>query len=282
MTDHWYPKAIKRPITGALNTGYRARRVSMAELTRNGALSCQHSAEGYGGLFGLFNNPARRGSTHGWCSKLGVLEQYVPLNMTALGNGCPTGGSNRATGRTKAWAAKGQCNDMTLLAIEAEGVAGEPLTDAQVISIAGWWAWASVTYDMPIIRDVTVLRHYQFQNTACDSNRYPTDRIIVLATEPAKPIYDPSALPSLWGTLNFWFSGSEQAPGPFRGRDLRNWPLDIHLDRALAKHINDGILADLAAANAAEQGGQLAALIPSYADAVEGDVELCGLGEDAS
>lgn len=79
-----------------------------------------HVCEGNGDQFKWFNNPNADASSHFWVGKNGDIEQYVPLG-------------------TKAWA---QANgNGTYASVETEGFTNEPLTDAQLNSIARIYAW---------------------------------------------------------------------------------------------------------------------------------------------
>lgn len=267
MAEVWYPGAIRRPI----GANHRARRVSFEEVVRNGAI-CAHSAEGYGSLFNLFNNPARGGSTHLWLSKRGVFEQYILFDRAAWGNGCRSSGSSRSTAKIKDWARRGLCNDYTFASIELEGVAGEAMTGEQFLAAVGFFKWVNQAHGMQLIKDDTVTRHYQYNATACDSDRWPTANLIAAAAEEEDSVLK---LPGLWATLNFWYGGKD---GIFTGAPLEGWPFEPHADRSLAKFVNDTIVNQLRF-EAHVNGEALAAVIPSYKDAEEGDVALCDLGD---
>lgn len=214
-----YPKAVWRPIT----TNFRRGRTRGA--AKVNAFVC-HSQEGWNSLFSLFNNPARRASTHFWIGRDGRVEQYVDTSDTAWGNGERNrrGGPDARIRWAKAAYDAASLNDETI-SCELEGVAGERITLAQEAAAVDLVGWVHAAHGLGTPRrHVTVVEHNQLSATACPSNRWPIDRIIA-AIESA-------SAPSSRGVLAFWYPGVEE-------------------DEALARFINQTILNDLAEASSA-------------------------------
>lgn len=92
-----------------------------------------HVQEGNNSLAGWFNNPASGVSAHFWCSKTGVLEQYLDTNLTAWA---------QAAGNSQ------------YLSVETEGFDTEALTDAQVAMVARLLSWCAQGYGFPIVGPV--------------------------------------------------------------------------------------------------------------------------------
>lgn len=92
-----------------------------------------HEQEGNGSLYGYFNNPASQVSSTFWCSKTGLLEQYgdtdVVMWAQAAGNGAYD-------------------------SVECEGFQGEPMTAAQINSVARLLAWDAQASGFPIVGPV--------------------------------------------------------------------------------------------------------------------------------
>lgn len=90
-----------------------------------------HVCEGDGSQFNWFNNPSAQASSHFWVGKDGTIEQYVPAG-------------------TKAWA---QANgNADYHSVETEGFTNEPLTAAQIQSVARifqWGGWPRQLADVP-------------------------------------------------------------------------------------------------------------------------------------
>ena len=91
-----------------------------------------HVQQGLSSPYGWFCNPASQASSDFWVSKTGVLEQYVPdprvIHAWAQGDG------NR-----------------TYLSVETEGYPGEPLTDAQIATLARLYRWGHETFGGPYV-----------------------------------------------------------------------------------------------------------------------------------
>ena len=92
-----------------------------------------HEQEGDGSLYGYFNNPASNVSSHFWVSKTGALEQYLDTNVVS-------------------WAQ--EAGNETYLSVETEGFQTEPLTSAQVFTVARLLAWSAQLYNFPIVGPV--------------------------------------------------------------------------------------------------------------------------------
>lgn len=91
---------------------------------------CLHVAEGNGSLRQFFGRSATQASSNLWAGKRGEREQYVSADL-------------------KAWA-QGAGNPL-YLSIETEGFHNEPLTDAQIDTVASVMAWGHKTYGWPLI-----------------------------------------------------------------------------------------------------------------------------------
>jgi hypothetical protein len=79
-----------------------------------------HVQQGNGSLFGWFNNPASKVSSHLWISKTGVVEQYVDL-------------------RFRAWAQAS--GNPYWHSVEVEGYVEDDYTPAQIQALAELYAW---------------------------------------------------------------------------------------------------------------------------------------------
>lgn len=90
-----------------------------------------HVQAGNGALSGWFNNPSASASSTWWAGKKGEREQY----------------GNPDTDKFWAQAA----GNPTYHSIETEGVPGEPLTDAQIETVAQAFAWGHLRYDWPLV-----------------------------------------------------------------------------------------------------------------------------------
>lgn len=90
-----------------------------------------HCQVGDGSLYAEFNNPASEASAHGWIPKEGVPAQYLDLDLIC-------------------WAQK--TGNQTYLAVELEGLVGEPLTPSQMRYLAQAEAFSAAHYDFPLVR----------------------------------------------------------------------------------------------------------------------------------
>ena len=110
----WFACATKKAIS--CNTG--------GVLSPNRGLILHH-AVGNGSLYGVFNNPARKASTHFWVSQAGAIEQYVDTSVVAWANG------------------NSQCN-ATYSSVETEGCVtapnADPMSEAMVAALARLYA----------------------------------------------------------------------------------------------------------------------------------------------
>ena len=88
-----------------------------------------HVQEGNNSLAGWFNNPSSGVSAHFWCSKTGVLEQYIDTTNTA-------------------WAQA--AGNAQYLSVETEGFVAEPLTNDQITMVARLLQWSAGVYKFPI------------------------------------------------------------------------------------------------------------------------------------
>lgn len=87
-----------------------------------------HVQEGDGDVWGWFDSPAARASSHWWVSKTGVLEQYVSADTVAWAEVAGNSGYH---------------------SVETEGEDNEPLTAAQVAAIARLYAWGAKAFGWP-------------------------------------------------------------------------------------------------------------------------------------
>ncbi|MEX2237715.1 MAG: N-acetylmuramoyl-L-alanine amidase [Dehalococcoidia bacterium] len=211
-----YEKALWRPIT----TNHRKGRTRGAATVQ--AFVC-HSQEGYGSLFTLFNNPARRASTHFWIAKTGQVEQYVDTADTAWGNGerNRSGGPDARIPWAAAAYAAAAVNDVTV-SCELEGRAGEPMTPEQKTAALLLLRWVHERHGLgQPVRHLTVVEHNQLSATACPSSRWPIDELLAPSAEiPVPPGSEVAA------ALAFWYPG-------------------LPADSALARFINQTILNDI-------------------------------------
>jgi hypothetical protein len=84
-----------------------------------------HVQQGNNSLAGWFNNPASGASSTFWVSKTGTLEQYVDSDMCAWAQGS---------------------GNSTYQSVETEGYDTEPLTGAQIDTLARLYDWGNQTY----------------------------------------------------------------------------------------------------------------------------------------
>lgn len=130
-----------------------------------------HSMEGsLAAAFGELDNPNRAASWTFSVAKDGKVYQHVDTDNIAW-----TNGSRNAN--KKFWG------------IEHEGVAGEPLTDAQRTATTALMGWLLSSYGLTPIRLVTLWEHremmaYGAAATACPSGRIPWQAIIAGITQP--------------------------------------------------------------------------------------------------
>lgn len=89
-----------------------------------------HVAEGNGSLRGYFQrsvHPNRKSATW-WCGKDGRLEQYLDSTVEPWSQGD---------------------GNATYASVETEGYATEPLTDAQIVTLAHLYAWGAQVHGWP-------------------------------------------------------------------------------------------------------------------------------------
>src|SRR5665213_1039290 len=89
----------------------------------------EHVQVGDGSCYGEFSVPANQASSTWWISKAGVLEQYVDSDVAA-------------------WTE--MAGNFTWESVETEGVPGEALTTAQVLTLARLYVWGVQTYGWPL------------------------------------------------------------------------------------------------------------------------------------
>ena len=89
-----------------------------------------HVQVGNGDCYGEFSDPANGASSTWWVSKTGVLVQYVDSDLAAWTQGA---------------------GNFTWNSVETEGVPAEPLTDAQIQTLARLYVWGHNTYGWPLV-----------------------------------------------------------------------------------------------------------------------------------
>lgn len=87
-----------------------------------------HVQVGDNSCYGEFSNPANQASSTWWVAKSGVLEQYVDADMAAW---------TEAAG------------NFTWDSVETEGTPDQPLTSAQIATLAKLYAWGHSQYGWP-------------------------------------------------------------------------------------------------------------------------------------
>jgi hypothetical protein len=97
-----------------------------------------HVQVGDGSCYGEFDNPNNQASSTWWIAKSGVIEQYVDSDIMAWTeeNGNPYFDS-----------------------VETEGTPDEPLTDAQVLSLARIYVWGVHQYQWPLVLSESPTAH---------------------------------------------------------------------------------------------------------------------------
>lgn len=143
-----------------------------------------HVQAGNGALGGWFNNPAASASSTWWAGKTGGREQY----------GDPD--------RDKFWAQA--AGNSTYHSIETEGIPSEPLTAAQIESVAQAFAWGHKRYGWKLVLaekpgDPGLGWHGMGGkawggHTGCPGDKRKAQRAQILAR--AKEIVGPSAAPT--------------------------------------------------------------------------------------
>ena len=89
-----------------------------------------HVQQGDNSPYGWFSVPSNQASSHWWVAKNGTLEQYVESDDTAWGQAAGNG----------SWSS-----------VETEGFDTEPLTTAQVQTLAALYAWGHRVYGWPLV-----------------------------------------------------------------------------------------------------------------------------------
>jgi len=89
-----------------------------------------HVQVGDNSCYGEFSNPANQASSTWWVAKSGTLEQYVDADMAAW---------TEAAG------------NFTWDSVETEGTPDQPLTAAQIATLAKLYAWGHATYGWPYV-----------------------------------------------------------------------------------------------------------------------------------
>ena len=89
-----------------------------------------HVQQGDNSPYGWFSVPEHKASSHWWVAKDGTLEQYVDSDDTAWAQAAGNGTWN---------------------SVETEGYDAEPLTTAQVQTLAHLYAWGHKVYAWPLV-----------------------------------------------------------------------------------------------------------------------------------
>jgi hypothetical protein len=136
-----------------------------------------HSQVGYGSLFDVFNDPARRASTHFWISQTGVLEQYVDTDTQAWAHG---------PGNPYFWSSEFEGMSYNDGPREMEG---DPFTSAQIDKAGELIAWLHGLAEFPVVINTEGLAghgltpHRLLMQTACPGMlRLSQYQELVLAT----------------------------------------------------------------------------------------------------
>ncbi len=179
----------------------------------------KHSAEGsYAALLAALNHATRQASWHFSISKSGHVAQHYPLESVC-------------------WHAGDMAANIKYVGIEHEGVAGEPLTTAQVLATVHLSLdirkFAGITAHPS--RHINLWEHNWISATACPSNRIPWALIInKIITEEHKVEEDEemSVLVRATGEREVYaFNGSqfEHIPGGAFAKAVYGigWPNDV-------------------------------------------------------
>jgi hypothetical protein len=113
-----------------------------------------HVAEGNGSLYGWFSG--RELSTHFWVSKTGIIEQYVPFDQAAYGQGIVHAGSDFPP----EYPGTGPDYNRMAFSIEREGYHSEEATPAQWAAIVALNRWLASTFKIPTDAD-HIVGHYR-------------------------------------------------------------------------------------------------------------------------
>lgn len=166
----WCPFATVKPIQNNFNIG---RSGGTAQLIVN------HITAGYGGLYGWFNNPNAKASTHLWISREGELEQYVKFGDMAWANG-RLANPDIFVPLIKLCVDKGYNPNDLSISIEHEGMPGDEFTPKQIAMSIRVHEWLFATFSIPRDRQ-HVLGHYQFDNVTragCPGAKFPWAKVI--------------------------------------------------------------------------------------------------------
>ncbi len=113
-----------------------------------------HVAVGNGSLYGWFSS--QQLSTHFWVGKDGTIEQYVPLDQAAYGQGAVSAGSDFPAG----YPGNGPDYNRMAISAEREGYPSEEPTAAQWAAIVHLNAWLAQEYALPLDGD-HIVGHYR-------------------------------------------------------------------------------------------------------------------------
>jgi hypothetical protein len=204
MTETYIPWATRRPGPWA-KTGYpSASTRTLAQIEGE----VKHSMEGsLQAGFGELDKLTRQASWHFSISKIGLLYQHYPLEAVCWHAGGP--GDMQAD--------TALIGNLTLIGVEHEGVAGEPLTPAQLATtirlsedVRGLCPLVGMF--PPTLRR-NLWEHGWLSQTACPSGRIPWPTIIAALMAPVPPAEEDDLTPEESAKLNTtWQKVEEMYP----------------------------------------------------------------------
>lgn len=204
VSEKLYPEAIW--LAGPVNkSGYPNVHVS----EKRGEI--KHSMEGsFESAMNLLANIQIQASWHFSIKYDGtVYQHYWPTHITWHGGDKP--------------------QNVSHIGIEHEGVAGEPLTDAQTVATARLTAWLAgnrAAVRFPALSDDWELaEHNEYHPTACPSGRIPWDSILELLDggEDVDEHYDGELNDRRWReVVQYWLS-----TGALRGRETPDGHIEL-------------------------------------------------------
>lgn len=150
-----YPGAIAHPGPSGKVWGDVNRREGVILHSLEGQL-----AAGFAQLDGL-----AQVSWHYTVDKFGTVYEHYPLTASP-------------------WHAGSHAQNARLIGVEHEGIAGEPLTVAQLVASVALTQWIAAQCGFPMTRHDHLLEHNEVFATACPSGRIPWEAYQVPANDP--------------------------------------------------------------------------------------------------